>query len=136
VIQKPFSTAQQVTMNDHSIDSSPSVIVQPKRTVCVILQDAHGTFESKQPLLFTELNNSNLFEFLELYSMKSGIPIQSLDGLNFEVVLSGQEGTTVRKVQDEKSWKSLMQDLTELVALARLKKPEETTYEIRVTPGA
>ena len=136
MIQQPFSTAQQVAINDHSIDSSPPVIVQPKQTIHVILQDSHGTFESKHPLLFTELNNSNLSKFLALYSMKSGIPIQSLDGLNFEIVLSGQEPTTVRKGQDEQCWKSLMQDLTEWLALARLKYPEETTYEIRVTPGA
>jgi hypothetical protein len=136
MIQQPFSTAQQVTINDHSIDSPPPVIAQPKQTVHVILQDARGTFESKHPLLFAELNNSNFSQYLALYSKTSGIPIQSLDGLNFEVVLSGHEVTTVRKAQDEQSWKSLMQDLTELLALARLKSPEETTCEIRVTPGA
>lgn len=101
----------------------------------MVLQDAYGVFDQRHPLPLTGLNSCSLSEFFASYCLESGISIQSLDGLEFKVVLSGQDAITVHKGEDEQSWRSLKQDITELVALARLKKPEETTYEIRVSPG-
>ena len=89
-------------------------------------------FNQQQPLLFTDLDTCSLSEFFALYSRKSGVSLQSLNSLKFEVVLSGQDAIIVQKGGDEQKWRSLKQDITELVALATLKRPEEIKYEVWV----
>jgi hypothetical protein len=134
------STSERLIIEGHGISSSASAIAKlklklkpkSKEIVDIIFRNGHGTFDSKHHLSLIELNYSSLPEFFAIYSQKSGIPLESLDGLKLEVVLSGEDGIIATRGQDSQSWKSLKHDIARLITLAKSKNPEETRYEIRV----
>jgi hypothetical protein len=128
-------TSEGLIVED-SIASSVSAITkpEPKKLFDIIFRNAHATMFD---LSLTEVDNLSLPEFFATYSQKSGLSLASLDGFRFEALLSGQDAITdftVKKGEDSQSWENTKKDIAGLIAIARLKNPGESIYEIRVDP--